>query len=657
MHYRSEVDGLRAIAVIPVILFHMDFEPFAGGFVGVDVFFVISGFLITSLILSDMDKQRFNLLSFYERRARRILPALLCVMLLCIPLAWVTMVPFQLHDFSQSLITTIAFASNILFFIESGYFEPEAELKPLLHTWSLAVEEQYYIVFPVIVLFLAWLGRFFNSFSLSPKISKTKIRSEVTLSTNFIFLACCIMALSSFAWSQWNVNVDQNAAFFLLPSRGWEILAGALAAVYLNKYSPRKTVLSLQSKQLLSSLGILCIVAPIFLYDDTTSFPAMNALLPVAGVVLVLLYASPGTLVHIILSQKFLVGIGLVSYSAYLWHQPLIAFARLHFGMDLSVNLRFTLLAITGLLSILSWRFIETPARQRTKVKLGTLMAMFAAPIIIIGIFAFLGLRTNGFYSVKLAEIPPDYMRFIVDQPAEIKHRLAKRDTLPDVRIQPFESSPAGTKVLIIGDSISDDLVMSLNTNADKFQNHQFRRLRLDDTCVSVATATLQNRAEPSGTTPVCRKEVSQLLNNDLYAQADEVVLHTNFQIHNTHTVEPFVHGLITDGKKVTVIGLLIFNDLGSVSMKLHRSNLTPKQIFYENLRSKYLIINDKLKLQVNNIPGARYLDKLSLFCFHKNRYCDILDANDNPIFIDGNHMSLNGHIIFGRKISEAGWF
>jgi len=140
VRYRSEIDGLRAIAVAPVILFHMGFETFSGGFVGVDIFFVISGFLITSLIISDIDKQRFSLFQFYERRARRILPALLFVMLVCVPVAWVTMVPFQLHDFSQSIIATVAFASNILFFIESGYFEPEAELKPLLHTWSLAVE-------------------------------------------------------------------------------------------------------------------------------------------------------------------------------------------------------------------------------------------------------------------------------------------------------------------------------------------------------------------------------------------------------------------------------------------------------------------------------------------------------------------------------------
>jgi len=509
-------------------------------------------------------------------------------------------------------------------------------------------------VFPLIVLLTFWLVRFINKFS--QKLTTTKAHADMTIGTNLVFLACSIMAVSSFAWSQWTINVDQSAAFYLLPSRGWEILAGALVALYLHKYN-NKISLSSLLEQLLSLLGVLCIVVAIFFYNETTSFPAMNALLPVSGVVLVLLFASPGTFVHLILSQKILVGIGLVSYSAYLWHQPLIAFARLRFGMDLSLNLSLILLAITGLLSVLSWRYIETPARQRSKIKLRSLMAVFATLILLIGTFAFSGLRSNGFYSTKLAEIPADYMRFIVDQPAENKQRLAKRDTLPDVRIQPFETSSTDSKVLIIGDSISDDLLMSLNDNAASFQNHQFRRLRLDDVCVNAATAALQNRAEPSNTTPVCSKEVSALFKSELYTQADEIVLHANFQLHNTHTVTPFFRELIAAGKKVTFVGFLVFNDMASVSMQLHRSKLTPNEVFYEAIRSKYVTVNDKLKSDVNNIPGARFLDKLSLFCSHEDQSCNILDEFDSPIIIDGNHMTIKGHIIFGQKISQAGWF
>ena len=155
LKYRAEIDGLRALAVIPVILFHAGFELFSGGFVGVDVFFVISGYLITTILIEDIEKNRFSLTSFYERRARRILPALFFVMFICIPFAWMWMLPSQMKDFSQSLIAVSFFASNILFWRESGYFDAAAEEKPLLHTWSLAVEEQYYVLFPIF-LFFAW---------------------------------------------------------------------------------------------------------------------------------------------------------------------------------------------------------------------------------------------------------------------------------------------------------------------------------------------------------------------------------------------------------------------------------------------------------------------------------------------------------------------
>ena len=176
MQYRAEIDGLRALAVLPVILFHAGFEFFGGGFVGVDVFFVISGYLITSLIINDINKDTFSIVNFYKRRARRILPALLFVMFVCLPFAWLILIPSELKDFGQSLVAISIFSSNILFWIESGYFDAAAELKPLLHTWSLAVEEQFYILFPVFLTITWHLGIkkisfFIDSFCRKPGFS------------------------------------------------------------------------------------------------------------------------------------------------------------------------------------------------------------------------------------------------------------------------------------------------------------------------------------------------------------------------------------------------------------------------------------------------------------------------------------------------------
>ena len=200
LKYRPEIDGLRALAVAPVILFHAGFEIFRGGFVGVDVFFVISGYLITTIIIEDIENKRFSIIKFYERRARRILPALFFVMLVCIPFAWIWMYSSQMKDFSQSLVAVSLFTSNILFLRESGYFDEAAEIKPLLHTWSLSVEEQYYVIFPVFLV-LAW------------HFGKKRV-----------FWMIVVLAALSLLLSEWNWRNKTSANFYLATTRAWELL-------------------------------------------------------------------------------------------------------------------------------------------------------------------------------------------------------------------------------------------------------------------------------------------------------------------------------------------------------------------------------------------------------------------------------------------------
>jgi len=194
LRYRSEIDGFRAIAVVPVILFHAGFETFSGGFVGVDVFFVISGYLITSIILAEMDEGKFSLIHFYERRARRILPALFVVMAFCVPFAWLWLMPFDMKDFARSLATVSTFSSNFSFWRESGYFDTHTELKPLFHTWSLAVEEQYYILFPLFLLLVRPLGK------------------------RWLVAMLIMVALLSLGAAHWGAYNRPAATFYLLPT-------------------------------------------------------------------------------------------------------------------------------------------------------------------------------------------------------------------------------------------------------------------------------------------------------------------------------------------------------------------------------------------------------------------------------------------------------
>ncbi|PLX94600.1 MAG: acyltransferase [Desulfuromonas sp.] len=343
MKYRSEIDGLRALAVIPVILFHAGIKPFAGGFVGVDIFFVISGYLITTILFSEMEDDRFSIVNFYERRARRIVPALFFVILCCLPFSWIWLSSSDLKDFSQSLMAVVSFSSNILFWHESGYFETAAELKPLLHTWSLAVEEQYYIVFPLILLLLWKLRR------------------------RWIFCAIFAAAMLSLIAAQWGAYNIPSAAFFLLPFRFWELAIGALIALYL-QYRPAQPNLLSQSRktrELLGLIGLSLIFYSIFSFDKATPFPSLYALAPTLGTGLIILCSTTETWVSKILSTKPLVGIGLLSYSAYLWHQPLFVFARHQHHGTPKLSTLLTLCLVSLALAYLIWRFVEIPFRNK----------------------------------------------------------------------------------------------------------------------------------------------------------------------------------------------------------------------------------------------------------------------------------------------------
>ena len=356
MKYRREIDGLRAVAVIPVILFHAGFKSFSGGFVGVDVFFVISGYLITSIILKEKYLGTFTLFSFYERRARRILPALFTVILTCLPFAWLWMMPQELKAFGRSLTAVSLFVSNVLFWRETSYFGIVAELKPLIHTWSLAVEEQYYLIFPIFIL-MTW--RF---------------------GVRCISLILIITFVLSLVAAQWASSSHPSANFFLLPTRGWELLIGVFIALLFSKYGddPCNTlkIKWQQSVRQSGSIGgLVLILYSIFVFNETTPFPSLYALVPTIGTALIIVFATPQTWIGRFLGNNLFVGVGLISYSAYLWHQPLFAFARIH-SLAPPQYYTFLLLTIASIgLAYLSWRFIEMPFRNKQKLSRNTVFS------------------------------------------------------------------------------------------------------------------------------------------------------------------------------------------------------------------------------------------------------------------------------------------
>jgi len=342
--YRPDVDGLRALAVLPVILFHAGFSC-PGGFIGVDVFFVISGYLITQIIERELKAHRFSVLVFYQRRIRRIFPALFVMLAATTLVGYLFSPPAELKALGESLVAASAFSSNILFYRWSGYFAPNSEFTPLLHTWTLSLEEQFYVCWPLILAALSL-----------PAARKWKIPTAFAILVGTLLLS-----------AHW-VGSNPNGAFYLLPSRAWELALGALLS-----FAPISRVLAripraLASVVSLAGIGLLTIAVTTF--SRATPFPGLAALLPCTGAALVIAAGEGGlSLGGKFLSLRPLVWIGMISYSLYLWHWPVLVFGHLLANRKLDAIERGGLVVLVFIVSWLSWRFVESPFRKAHVVK------------------------------------------------------------------------------------------------------------------------------------------------------------------------------------------------------------------------------------------------------------------------------------------------
>ena len=334
--YRADVDGLRAVAIVPVVLYHAGIAPFGGGYVGVDVFFVISGYLITSFILGQTDRGEFSLRNFYLRRIRRIFPALFVMMAFCAAAGWLLLTPHDYRRLGESIFATVFFSSNILFWLQSGYFAAPLEARPLLHTWSLGVEEQFYVVYPILLFLLC---RFFP-------------RRLVGITLG--------LAMLSFALNVATVEGHPNLAFFLAPFRVWELFVGALLA--MRALAPPRSVKWSEAAGL---LGAALIGYAIFGFSKDTTFPGFAALLPAIGAAgIIWAGMNRGGIVTRLLSHPAPVLVGKISYSLYLWHFPLLAFAAYVLVGGPSLTLRLALIALAIVLAFASWFYVEQPVRR-----------------------------------------------------------------------------------------------------------------------------------------------------------------------------------------------------------------------------------------------------------------------------------------------------
>lgn len=581
MNYRPDIDGLRALAVLPVIFVHAGFNIFSGGFVGVDIFFVISGYLITNILLKELESDKFSIINFYDRRARRILPALFAVLLFCLVLGYFTMMPDEFKNLGQSFVATTFFSNNILLALTSGYWELASEYKPLLHTWSLGVEEQYYIIIPLLLLF-TW--KFLNK--------------NILLVMSLVFLSSLLFAI-------WFVNISPNKAFYILPTRAWEIALGGIVAVLLKKYTFN---FNYKFSNLMSLIGFLLIIYSIFNFDSSVLSPSHYLLIPTVGACLIIVFSNEKNLVYKILSYKPIVFIGLLSYSLYLWHQPIFSFARIYSKQSPSLSIFTLLTVLVFIISYFSWKYIETPFRNK---KFFNTKKIFVLSAVISTFFVSVGIFLNNSYGL------PNRVFNANVKVSEMDKRIYNE------RIRSYSKSQFNSdskqKILIIGNSFARDFT---NLTLETF-----------DTSNTEIIYTSKNSIE------CIDDDIDQA---NLYSKANIIVYASDTE-YSKKCITKNIEYANQFNKKIYYIGTKHFG---------HNLNWLAR-ISSDERKNQYNIIDDSVinldKKMSEIIPNENYISLLSPV-LNSNKI-PITDNSGNMLSTDRTHLTKYGAIYFGEKV------
>lgn len=611
MHYRPEIDGLRAIAVISVVFFHAGYAAFQGGYIGVDVFFVISGYLITSIILKELQNNTFSLQKFYERRIRRIFPAFIFIMSISTLLCWIYLLPDDMKVFSQTLAASTFFSANLYFhFKKNNYFGLHTEENPLLHTWSLSVEEQFYLVFPLLLL-ICW-----------------RIRKRA------IVHLLIILALASFSAAEIMNRTQASAAFFLLHTRAWELLAGALIAVM----PPIKYIQTSLVKNILSLLGLALIFFSIYFFDHQTPVPGYLTLIPILGTILTLLFASPDTQTAKILSHQLLVGIGLISFSLYLWHQPLFALNKyLSYQRPEPISF-FYLTLLSGGLAYLTWKYIENPFRNKEKISQKWVFSSALILSLLLILFGVQGHINHGY-----PHRDPLFQRLVSNVGLSIG--CNGNDVIGNAKCQ-HGSEP---EVAFLGNSYAMHLIHGFK---DTFPETHFVQLTIDS-CEPHARDT-RTQAGKKNCAEFHQRALKSIVESPHIKQ---VIISSPFKDishgQNQKAFKQSLHQLAQAKKSILLIGPTPGNgnDFGRCFVR-HRNNLSLCNFLKTEISREYFKIIETLQTLASQSPQIDFWDLTDLIC--KNELCQTSLNNGLLIYRDSGHLSVEGSIYIWQKLKES---
>jgi peptidoglycan/LPS O-acetylase OafA/YrhL len=640
LSYRPEIDGLRAIAVLSVIVYHLkipigDESLLPGGFLGVDIFFVLSGFLITQILIREFESTgRISIADFYWRRAKRILPPLLLVMLASLPAAWMILLPSELDRFALSLLSALGFVSNFFWFFElSEYGAQSGLLQPFLHTWSLAIEEQFYLIFPPLLIILFKLG---------------------TVRT--VFWAVSVGLVLSLVAAEGLTRFHPAFSFYAPSSRAWEMLAGALLAILRLKRP--EALIGGALERVAPALALMVFgVSIATLHLSTIAHPGFVTLPVVIATCALLWFLTPRQPLTRLLSSKPIVEIGKLSYSLYLWHFPIFAFGRLSTVGSPTLSEMGIWVAATFGASYLGYRFIERPFRfSMPPMRFATICGAALFPII-----GGAALVTSGTLqqTSKMQSLALLYGENEIDNKMLAQASWSLLDALsPDEDIGSWNAlrpsqhelndlwfSDAPTrKVLLIGDSHSKDVYNALTLNADHFPD------------IEVARFNIHRKSVSEG--------LEQLRNTPNFSKSDTIVIASRYYREYATSLERMLSTLVPTGKKIIILGPSAEFEAGGSqplfdwfiqkstgSSAIHTLNRIAQK--YERPSSKSL--EERIRLIAKN-ANVQFLSRRDLIC-PTLKECTLVTPNGLKTMYDDTHWTLQGAQLFGKRAAEAGWF
>lgn len=639
--YRPEIDGMRAIAVLAVVIYHLEIPSsnhilLAGGGFGVDLFFVLSGFLISQILLFELDEEgRIDFGRFYSRRVRRILPALLMVMLVSIPVAWNVMLPGEFVRFGDSLFATLGMVSNLFWFLTlDRYDAPSGLLNPFLHSWSLAIEEQFYLFFPLLLLGLTRLG-----------------------GRRAIWLGILVLSVFSFLIAVLNSLYNPGMSFFSPLSRAWELLAGAgLACLSQNHQHFFRFS---RAAKFVPAIALLTLFGSFISFNpEACTHPGFCTLPVILATCALLWFTQRGEPVTKLLSTRPLVFIGKLSYSIYLWHYPIFAFGRLSTLDGISGLDKFSWVVATIVLSITGYYLVERPFRFRLTtrpflfviVSTVVIVVFFSAMtryLHIVGISRLVHLDTIYSKNTYDNEILKQLSWTVLDSlnsSEKIEHWNAHRPSEHELKNDWYLHNES-RKVLVLGDSHSKDLFNALHSNADLFRGIEFARFAL------------------SSVFP--QEQYDALLRSPNFDRSDVVAIAPKYEEALLARLPALITNLQSLGKEVLLIGntaefkspshLPVFDWYLTKSEEgVSFPKLGSIAYDYENNDTK--LINQLLRQMAEQL-GVGYLSRRDLICNDHSKKCTLATPNGLKTMYDYGHWTLEGAHYFGSLAAEKGWF